>query len=259
MNIQELINRYDNIKPFTTATQRSITKELTTILGNKQVNKINDVIISKIIKTYKDKHNSNKTINDKIAILRCLLKYAHSIGELPYIPLIPNQKVTAHKTKCISRKELTIMLKYCHTTGNKQLAKILLIGYYTGFRINNILSMSLNDYDKQNNTLSIYDKKVNRYHLIPVSNKIKYIIIRLTPFNISYRQCYYLFTTMKQHLQLDKEITLHTLRHTFCSNLVNKNVPITTIQKLANHKNINTTMRYTHINNKQLVNAISVL
>ena len=263
MNLKELIKRYNNIKPYTTATQLCNIKELVTLIGNKPIIKINDVIISKLIRTYQEKGNSNKTINDKLSILRGLLKYAYSIGKIQYIPLIPTQKVTDTRTKTLSRKELALMLSYCHQTKEKQLAYILLIGYYTGFRINNILSLTPDNYSVEDNILSIYDKKVNRFHTIPVSKKIKYIMMNLKQdniyFNISYRQCYYLFTIMKQKLNLDETITIHTLRHTFCSNLVNKDVPISTIQRLANHKNINTTMRYTHTKDEQLIKAIDVL
>lgn len=260
MNLTEIINRYNNIKPFTTATQLCIIKELQAIIGkNKQVNKINDVVISKLIKHYQNKGNSNKTINDKLSLLRCLLKYALSIGEIQYIPLIPTMKIKDKKDRFITRKELALMLSYCRKTNNKQLAKILLLGYYTGLRVNNILSITNDNYSVIDNILSIYDKKVNRNYNLPVSNKIKYILINITNMNLSYRQCHYMFSKMKQELNLDDSITIHTLRHTFCSNLVNKDVPIAIVKELANHKSITTTMRYTHINNEQLTKAINVL
>ena len=64
---------------------------------------------------------------------------------------------------------------------------------------------------------------------------------------------------MKIDLQLDNQITIHTLRHSFCSRLLQKGASITTIQKLANHSNIQTTMLYSHIANKQLEEAITLL
>lgn len=48
---------------------------------------------------------------------------------------------------------------------------------------------------------------------------------------------------------LDKDdrknrIVIHSLRHTFASQLIKNNVPIFVVQKLMNHSNIKTTMRY---------------
>lgn len=257
MNLTELTNRYNNIKPFTTATQLCYIKELQTFMGNKQVNKINDIIIAKLIKHYQSKGNSNKTINDKLSLLRCLLKYAISIRELEYMPIIPHQKVIAKKPTVISRSALAMMLLWCRREGQRDLAKILLIGYYTGLRINNILSITDKNYE--NGQYNIYDKKVNSYFIMPVSNKIKYIATRHKNFDMTYRQCYYLFNLMKQALKLDEDITIHTLRHSFCSNLNKKQVPLPVIQKLANHKSISSTMRYTHTDEEQLTTAISML
>ena len=64
---------------------------------------------------------------------------------------------------------------------------------------------------------------------------------------------------MKQQLNLDAAITIHTLRHTFCSDLVQKGIAVPVIQKLANHKKITTTMRYTHLNDRLLEDAINIL
>lgn len=44
--------------------------------------------------------------------------------------------------------------------------------------------------------------------------------------------------------QLGIRIYPHMLRHTFCTNLVKKNVNIATVSKLAGHSNINTTNKY---------------
>jgi len=39
-------------------------------------------------------------------------------------------------------------------------------------------------------------------------------------------------------------VVIHTLRHTFASQLAINGTPIFTIQKLMNHSNINMTLRY---------------
>jgi integrase/recombinase XerD len=43
---------------------------------------------------------------------------------------------------------------------------------------------------------------------------------------------------------LDIKLNPHIFRHTFCTNLVKKNVNISTVSKLAGHANINTTNSY---------------
>ena len=54
-------------------------------------------------------------------------------------------------------------------------------------------------------------------------------------------------------------VTLHTLRHTFGSQLAIKGVPIKTIQELMGHKDISMTMRYAHLSEDTKIEAIQVL
>jgi site-specific recombinase XerD len=51
----------------------------------------------------------------------------------------------------------------------------------------------------------------------------------------------------------------HTLRHTFCSHLAMRGVPVRTIQELAGHASITTTMRYMHLTPSAMDEAIRVL
>lgn len=52
---------------------------------------------------------------------------------------------------------------------------------------------------------------------------------------------------------------LHILRHTFCSHLAMKGAPALSIQKLAGHKNLQTTLGYMHLAHGETDRAISLL
>jgi integrase len=51
----------------------------------------------------------------------------------------------------------------------------------------------------------------------------------------------------------------HMLRHTFCSHLAMKGVPVRAVQELAGHQTITTTMRYMHLSPSALDSAIQML
>lgn len=55
-----------------------------------------------------------------------------------------------------------------------------------------------------------------------------------------------------------KDMRLHDLRHSFASLLVNKGVPLYTVQKLLGHTQVRTTQRYSHLDDETLSQAVEL-
>jgi len=68
-----------------------------------------------------------------------------------------------------------------------------------------------------------------------------------------------LFKRAVERSGVNKSATLHTLRHSFATHLLEQGVSIVHIQKLLGHSNINTTMIYTHIAKADLLGIKSPL
>lgn len=65
------------------------------------------------------------------------------------------------------------------------------------------------------------------------------------------------FAHYRKMARLPKGISFHSLRHSFCTWLIQGGVPVPTVQKLAGHADIKTTMGYVHVAGQDLHDAVA--
>ena len=150
------------------------------------------------------------------------------------------------------------MLLYAEEHQLRELQQVILIGLNLGLRISEILAIDP-EINIQDNYYRSYNNKTQEEFSIPLNLTMQKLFNNsFTKFTMNYQAIQYQFKQMLSNLNI-KDKTIHTLRHTYCSRLVQKDVALPVIKVLANHKNIQTTMRYTHISNKQLEKAVEML
>ena len=99
-----------------------------------------------------------------------------------------------------------------------------------------------------------------------MTNKVREILQRRCkssnkPFNINIFKVERLWDRMRKTLGYENEkgFVLHAFRHTCATTLIQKDVPITTVQAYLGHANISTTQIYAHLNPKKLKDAAQTL
>jgi integrase/recombinase XerD len=65
------------------------------------------------------------------------------------------------------------------------------------------------------------------------------------------------FSFAKNKAGILKPGSIHALRHSFATHLLDKGTDVTIIIKLLRHNDIKTTLRYLHVTNKDLLNILS--
>jgi integrase/recombinase XerD len=151
---------------------------------------------------------------------------------------------------------------------------MLMTTYSAGLRVSETANLKLNDIDSQRMQIRVKQGKGNkdRYTLLSeqLLQSLRYYwrIYRpsdfLFPGNdankpINVKTIQRVMTNARVKAGIKKPATMHTLRHSFATHLLEQGVDIFTIQKLLGHSHIRTTCIYIHIQRKNIVKIINPL
>ncbi|NRT79268.1 tyrosine-type recombinase/integrase [Clostridium beijerinckii] len=154
---------------------------------------------------------------------------------------------------------------------------IILLLLYTGLRVSELCDIKAKNIDFLTAQLRVFGKG-GKVREVPLKSEVvdaikEYLVERSTnPFADSE----YLIVGQRGVLQRDAINTMleklvvrsgidvrlkpHTFRHTFCTRLVSKGVPLTTVSKLAGHSSIDTTARfYINCSKEEKMKAVNLL
>ncbi|WP_418602144.1 tyrosine-type recombinase/integrase [Hwangdonia sp.] len=172
-----------------------------------------------------------------------------------------------------SKNEIKSLLDNTKNIKHKTLLSLI---YSAGLRIGEALSLKPEDINYQRNLIHIKAAKGRKDRYTLLSNSL---IPLLTTYTNHYKPKVYLFEgrdgapytqvsarqVLKKSLlkaQLQKHATLHTLRHSFATHLLESGTDIRYIQELLGHNSPKTTMIYTHVtttNLKDIKNPLDTL
>ena len=164
----------------------------------------------------------------------------------------------------LSKQEIKAILEA--PTNLKHRAMLSLI-YACGLRRSELLNLSLSDVHSDRNLLFIRQSKGKKDRVVPISNKI---IEMLREYYKAYKPKTWLFEgqipntkysemslakVLKQALKKagnQKPVSLHWLRHSYATHLLESGTDLRYIQELLGHASSRTTEIYTHVSTKNL-------
>lgn len=205
------------------------------------------------------------TINFIIQQTSSIFNWAIENGYLSKNPcqFVKNLKVKNARLRYLEIDEIKRLLET--VKNDKHLYYFVLLGLSTGGRLQTVCNIKVSDI-RENGTIRLYDFKNESEYFGFLNNDLKselneYIkIINLkeddfifkNTSNQNYTNQYYyrklqpIFDVLfnPDGTEPLEKVTIHTLRHTFASQLAINDTPILIIKKLMNHNDIKTTMRY---------------
>lgn len=222
------------------------------------------------IRNLKESKLAPTSITRKIASIRGFFKWTASMNILEKNPAstIEQPKIPQRLPKVISIKEIEEILR--SNLSSIQFVIIELL-YSCGLRVSELVNLKLNDIDINSKYVRCFGKG-SKERIIPLGKKAiealtKYIPERefyLKKYNlatkkllvlengrIANRQDIYTFIHERGKL-IHKNISPHTLRHSFATHLLENGADLRIVQELLGHSDVSTTQLYTHISKKRL-------
>jgi len=229
------------------------------------IKNINQNNIDLLVKKLKGIGNSNATINRKLTSLSVMMNHALDRGYINSVPKIKKLPENNEVVVWFTKEEQEAMYSCLQSNGKSHIADLILFLCNTGMRVGEALKLKWKDCSDQN--ILVLKSKTNKPRTIPQNKTVAELLNKISkdyegPFyNITYAETRHAWDKMRTQLGKNnvEGWTIHGCRHTFCSGLVQKNVPIQIVAQLAGHSDIRTTMRYAHLNTEVLENAVGKL
>ncbi len=186
---------------------------------------------------------------------------------------IPRPKKQFILPNVIGEKEITRLFNAITNLKHKA---ILFTAYSSGLRVSEVVGLKLADINSDRMQIKIVAAKGKKDRFVNLSpvlldilrtyfkqcspKPVTYLFEgEIAGQNYSSRSAQKVFQRARETAQIRKEISFHSLRHSFATHLLEKGVDIRYIKDILGHFSIRTTERYTHVSKEKLVQIASPL
>ncbi len=235
---RSFIRYYDNIKP-SEITREQIDRYIHFLIREKHITEsYQNQIVSAILHFYND------VVKQEAKVERMFRPKKPQ--KLPHV---------------LTEDEVTRLL---NSVDNSKHKLILMLIYSAGLRLGEVVNLQLSDLQPEYHRLFVREGKGKKDRCTILSDKV---IARLKDYfedycpvewlfegaaggQYSVRSVQAIFDRAKQNAKINPHATVHTLRHSFATHLLEKGVDLRYIQDLLGHESSKTTEIYTHITKK---------
>lgn len=206
--------------------------------------------------------------NQTVCALRFF--YGKTLGRSEQVPMLAFGKRPKTLACVLSPEEVAQLLDAARPGRERMLLQTT---YACGLRLMEVLSLQVKDIDSARMVVHVRQGKGNKDRLVPLSLRL---LAELRAYWHTHRPARWLFSnqgqepvhpgTVQRQLRravqkagLRKPATLHTLRHSYATHMLEAGVDVMTLQKILGHRQLSTTARYLHLRGDQLQRLPSLL
>jgi len=163
----------------------------------------------------------------------------------------------------LSLEEIKLVIDSIENLKHRTIISLI---YSCGLRISECVNIKVNDIDSIRMMIKVIQSKGNKDRYVPLSNKM---LLLMREYYKEYKPKEFLFEgqiekyystrsiqailkTAISKTKIKKKISVHSLRHSYATHLLEQGTDISLIQKLLGHKDIKTTLLYAQISQSQI-------
>lgn len=216
-----------------------------------------------------------RSINRHIVSIKNYFKFLEKNNSIKSNPCdeITGLKTPKKLPKVLSEEDinnlLDINLNDAFSYRNKAMLELM---YSSGLRVSELLNLEVNNIDFNMNLVRVFgkgskerivpiddiatkylDEYINVYRNTLLKNKESDMLFLNSRGDKLTRQGFFkILKTIAREKGIKKELSPHTLRHSFATHLLNHGADLRSIQTMLGHENIETTQIYTHVSDNYI-------
>ena len=223
------------------------------------------------------KLKSKASVAHLMTVIRGLYAFLSYQHNLEYDPTIHAKlKITrSHLPEYLNEAEVVLLLNSFGKTNDDIFHKALLeLLFACGLRISELVNLTFAQLNMEHQIVRILGKG-SKERIVPfgdicklalveyidgvrdtyLKEKTSYIFINKQGKQATRQYVWRMIKLQSQKLGFTKNITCHTLRHSFATQLLDGGADLRSVQELLGHSDISTTQIYTHVEEKRLHDA----
>ena len=222
------------------------------------------------IKSLYDKKYTPRSITREIASIKGFFKWLSINEYITHNPAlaIEQPRLPKRLPKVLSMKEITELLQMNMSTLDTAVLELL---YAAGLRVSELSDILLNNVDLNSKYIRCIGKG-SKERIVPIGVKAvsaiknylkdreyvekkyntssKFLFIKENGKKLTRQDVYVFINSIGKNI--NKDISPHTIRHSFATHLLENGADLRVVQELLGHSDVSTTQLYTHISKKRL-------
>jgi integrase/recombinase XerD len=263
------------LKAYSKSTLKTYSNEMSQLLqllNNKPADELTPEDLRRyLVHCYEKLKLTENTLHSRINAMK--FYYEQVLGREKFFWEIPRPKKQLLLPRVFSKEDIAAII---NSLQNKKHKVMLMMAYSAGLRVSEVISLKTFNIDSKRMTILVEQAKGKKDRLVTLS-PVMLVMLRdyatdykpdnkgflfegqLKGSSYSTRSLQEILQAAKKKAGILRPGSIHSLRHSFATHLLEKGTDVTMIQKLLGHNDLKTTLRYLHTTNRDLLKIMSPL